>query len=232
MLKSILVGFEFKYKALPSHKDCEFFSNKFTPTKIGLKSAYTGIMIERLRKLPQYETNQDILKICEDVVTKEEVFCSGQDTLLVRSKDKIPSCFINTVKLCTKGTLLELVDLKIIPSAEALAPFLPSLLKGVYPIRDPSARLLASNMYTSFRIGRRTLVLHAGQGGQVRIEELPWFSILMRAFSSEQEEIASTNACRKLMHDIGEIIITRFPGSGVPNKIQQDMNVLLQMSGS
>ena len=68
---------------------------------------------------------------------------------------------------------------------------------------------LLINLSTHLPIPRRTVVLAVGEGGQVRLEELPWFSSIMRVFAVGDDTSVD---CRKLMSNIASIIMEKFPG--------------------
>lgn len=138
----------------------------------------------------------------------------------------IPAPVQATVQLALAAPIEKLVALGILPSAEMLARLVPrisSLTAGqAYP-DEPLRRLMTAH-YQAFRRRRSVLLLNLEH--QVRITELPW----VQAVAAHRQSGDGAQARATLVR-LGELMLTGFPGTIVPNPMLRELDALSQAAG-
>ncbi|MEU4804280.1 hypothetical protein [Actinosynnema sp. NPDC023587] len=128
---------------------------------------------------------------------------------------EIPEAVRRIVRRALAGTVEELVDAGIVPSAEVLAEFAPAVAAVAVSAgyADEALRTLMAATYLAFR-ARRSLLL-TDLSHQVSFDELPW----VRAVAGHRAEPAGRATARRL----GGLVLAAFPGTVVPNPMVREL---------
>lgn len=140
----------------------------------------------------------------------------------------MPRAVARALRRATSGTLDDLVESGVIPSAEVLATMVPQLTAQVVAkqYRDPALRVLMSRSYEAFRRRRTLLLLNLEH--QVRAEELPWIAATApwRENGATSRDIARTAFLR-----LADRAVTRWPGAILPNPLVSELQTLATTAG-
>jgi hypothetical protein len=122
----------------------------------------------------------------------------------------------------------ELVDRKIIGSAEVLAAVVPQVTAQVLAagIQDPQLAGLYGQAYAAFRRRRTLLLLNLEH--QVRFGELPWIAAL-QPYRAGGDDTA--RAARQSLAEVAFLAMRGFPQSIVPNPLVSEMAALAGQAG-
>ena len=122
----------------------------------------------------------------------------------------------------------ELVDRKIIGSAEALAAVVPQVTAQVLAagLEDPQLAGLYGQAYAAFRKRRTLLLLNLEH--QVRFGELPWIAAL-QPYRAGRDDTA--RAARQALAEVAFLAMRGFPQTIVPNPLVSEMTALAGQAG-
>lgn len=132
----------------------------------------------------------------------------------------VPDAIRNVVARTLAGTVEELIDAGVVPSAEVLARLVPRIAAtttaAAYP--DEALRTLVAATCLAFRNRRSLLLLDLRH--QVRVDELPWVRAIARYRArSEGTRHDALAALRRL----GELALDAFPGTAPPNPLVREL---------
>lgn len=135
----------------------------------------------------------------------------------------LPAAVARALLRAKAGTLQELVDARVIPSAEVLAAMVPQLTAQVVAEQydDPTLRLLVARSYEAFRRRRSLLLLDLQH--QVRPEELPW---LAAAATRRSASATARDVARGTFLRLAGEAITHWPGTVLPNPLVAELGTL------
>lgn len=121
------------------------------------------------------------------------------------------------------GTLRELIDGGMIPSAEVLATLVPQVTAQVVAEQyaDPTLRTLMARSYEAFRRRRSLLLLDLQH--QVRPEELPWHAATA---ARRQDTSATRDVARDTFLRLADEAIEHWPGVILPNPLVAELETL------
>ena len=174
------------------------------------------LLIKCLERLPQNEGLDDIHSIY--CLENEAEFENFKFNELV-----IPPYIQKKLKRSINSTIPDLIDEKLITSAEALAKLLPQITSGIkaHGIINAELRHLYSAIYQAFR-RRRSLLLLDLQS-QVKLEELPWIKAINRY---RKNELSAKELAHETLKEISCLTLASFPQSIIPNKLLQEFIAL------
>ncbi|WP_017600849.1 hypothetical protein [Nocardiopsis lucentensis] len=135
----------------------------------------------------------------------------------------IPAPLRAIIARASAGTPDELVERGVIPSAEVLASVVPALTAEAETaaVADPALSRLLRAHHRAFRNRRSLLLLNLRH--QVREHELPW---IRETHGYRTRGNARAAAVRDLLPQLGTTLLTRFPGTLVPNPMVSALNGL------
>jgi len=181
------------------------------------------IVVGRLAALDPEAGIRDVDAICAPVSAAEaEVYQVASGTV-------IPESIRRVGRRATAGQVDELVSAGVVPSAEVLAGLVPQIAAetSAAAYRDPALRTLTAATYRAFR-NRRSLLLVDLQH-QVRLTELPW----VRALQPYRQVGADTRGeAQATLRRLGELALTGFPGTLLPNPLVQELAALSREAGA
>ena len=156
-------------------------------------------------------------------VTPEESAASG-----IPVATPLPGSVTSALRRSTLGSLDELLEAGIFPSAEALAAQSPQITARVLGegFTDPVLRELTSRTYLAFRRRRSLLLLNLER--QVQPEEIPWFAAARKHAdgATDSRELARAS----LLWLAGEVL-SHWPGVSLPNSLITELGVLAKSAG-
>ncbi|WP_246006891.1 transcriptional regulator [Actinomadura pelletieri] len=139
-------------------------------------------------------------------------------------RTEVPEPVRRVVENVLEAPVSTLVERGVVPSAEVLAQLVPQLVASTtalsYP--DSALRRLMAAVYRAFRNRRSLLLLNLEH--QVRMSELPWVRAVER-HRRRADEAARQNAHATLAQ-LGELTLSGFPGSVVPNPMVAEFDAL------
>lgn len=174
------------------------------------------VLVERLRACAPYGGVDAAYALAP--VTAEEASRFG-----VPSGCSLPAYFAPKVARSCEAPIAELVDRRVIASAEVLARVLPQLTGQVraQTFDDDVTRRLYTALYTAFRRRRGLLLLNYQH--QVRFHELPWVAA-MEALRGTTDE--ATSRARKAVASASGLALRAFPYTITPNKLVTELSAL------
>ena len=137
----------------------------------------------------------------------------------------LPKNLSKYVHRCRMGSLEELVEHGLIASSEVLADLVPALTAQSANNMVPDESLKRLGTATDLAFSRRRSVILFDLQSQVRFEELPWATPLIRYRTRESVSVLTT------LKLITEIAIKVWPQTILPNKLVQSMNTLSKAIG-
>ncbi|MEV4251644.1 transcriptional regulator [Spirillospora sp. NPDC049652] len=141
----------------------------------------------------------------------------------------MPDVVLRTVGQGLRAPIETLVERRIVASAEVLAGLVPQLVASTVAMDYADERLatLVSAGYRAFRKRRSLLLVNLEH--QVRFEELPW----VRAIESRRGSggDAARAAARTALTRLGELTLTAFPGTIIPNRLVTELSALARQAG-
>ncbi|MFE7508246.1 hypothetical protein [Promicromonospora sp. NPDC057488] len=153
---------------------------------------------------------------------------TGEASAVVPVGAVVPPSVVRAVGLAAQGTVEELHERGIIPSAEVLAELAPQLVGAQYAATypDPVLGLLMARTYQAFR-ARRSLLL-TDLSAQVKLGELPWVSAVgpYRAVADTARDAAAA-ALRR----VGGLYLVWFGGTPLPNPLLVELEALASQAG-
>ena len=174
-----------------------------------------GLVATRLAKLPQDQgMDAATLDRMGAPVTAEEA-----RTCSLREGTEIADSIKQKMLLALNAPLEELVKLGIIPSPEVLATVADALVSAVKSekVQGDAAKALVYEIGRAFATRRSVLLLN--MESQVKINELPWYAAVVRAFeappSARSQEAGELGAARQLV----ELWVRYFGGRQIPNEL-------------
>ncbi|OPC78751.1 hypothetical protein B4N89_31855 [Embleya scabrispora] len=175
------------------------------------------VVVRRLADLPQDAGATDTGALLGPVTTAEQA-ATG-----VPADAEIPETIRRLVERALSAPIGTLIERGIVPSAEVLAELVPQLVASTtaqaYP--DASLRALMSAHHRAF--GRRRSLLLVNLHHQVRAEELPWVA----AVSGQRERgIEARGQARTVLTHVGELALTGFPATILPNPMIARLSAL------
>ncbi|MEJ2857099.1 MULTISPECIES: hypothetical protein [unclassified Saccharothrix] len=130
----------------------------------------------------------------------------------------IPRALARIVRRALAGTVEDLVDAGVVPSAEVLARLVPPIaaetIARAYP--EGPLRALVAAVHVAFRRRRSLLLLNFEH--QVTVDELPW----VRALARYRADVPAHGTVRRL----GELALDGFPGTVLPNQLVREFAAL------
>lgn len=135
----------------------------------------------------------------------------------------VPAGLRRKVMAARRGTVAELIELGVVPSAEVLAQLVPDLTAATTALayRDDALQRLMAATYRAFNRRRSLLLLDLQH--QVRLTELPWVQAV-DSFRTPTGE--SQAAAREILIRISENALSGFPATILPNPLLQELGAL------
>ncbi len=123
----------------------------------------------------------------------------------------LPAPVARTLDRARIGTLDDLVEHGLVPSAEVLAELTPAISADALSAKfdDANLRSLYASIASAFASRRSLLLLNYEK--QVQLAELPWVAALDAAADTSSQASAPT------LHALARRTITLFPGTVIPN---------------
>ncbi|MFN8194717.1 MAG: hypothetical protein U0R80_10610 [Nocardioidaceae bacterium] len=153
-------------------------------------------------------------------VTPEEATASG-----IAAGSAMPAIVPRLLTRAHSAPVEQLLDERVVPSAEVLAALVPRISATViaagYP--DRSLSTLAAANYRAFRRRRSLLLLNLEK--QVQLTELPW----VRASARHSE--ATTDEAMGVARRVGALALDHFPATIAPNPLVRELAHLLSAAG-
>ncbi|GAB3853553.1 hypothetical protein [Dactylosporangium cerinum] len=187
---------------------------------IGALPTHHGIarlVVARLAALPQHIGIRDVDAVLRPVEAGEAPDAA------IPVGTAVPDVFGTAVLRATAGTVEELLNAGVVPSAEVLAALVPQLAAAstAAAYRDPALQQLMTATYRAFRNRRSLLLLNLEH--QVRLEELPW----VRAVQAHRHADADTRgAAAGALRRLGELTLDAFPATALPNPLVRELSAL------
>ncbi|MBV9279929.1 MAG: hypothetical protein JOZ41_07595 [Chloroflexi bacterium] len=140
----------------------------------------------------------------------------------------LPREVVRKAMRCFQGSLQELVERRIVTSAEAMAPLLSTVTAQTRAasIADAELRRLFGALYIAFRRRRSLLLLDLE--AQVKFEELPWVAAVRPWVGSSE---ASRQAALQTLARAARLTLTTFPQTTLPNKLIRELDALQRAAG-
>lgn len=171
---------------------------------------------DRLDGLPQDHGIEDV----DGVLSEPLVGLEGGQ--------RVPRAIVDLVRRAKAAPLPMLIADGLVPSAEVLASFVPQMTAAAvaqgYP--DQTLSPLIAAAYRAFRTRRSVLLLNLER--QVQFEELPW----VQAVAGHGGAGGQKRAARATLLRLGELALTHFPATILPNPLVKELAVLANVSGS
>lgn len=186
----------------------------------GLYSDIATIVIQRLKKLPQQEGINHYESFCQSITEKE----AGTTVAL---GSNVPRNIVKKVGRSQINSIDNLVKQKYITSGDGIAIVLPQITSELEAasFEDKDLRNLYSSIYQAFRKRRSLLLLN--YQSQVKLEEIPWISMI-EGFKIEDKRLVGVS--KQTLEDIICLAIKNFPHTIIPNKLLQEIRVLIESS--
>ncbi|NEA30414.1 hypothetical protein [Streptomyces sp. SID13031] len=142
--------------------------------------------------------------------------------------DRVPEGLWRKVMLGRRGTVGELIELGVVPSAEVLAELVPQLtgVTTALAYQDEPLRRLMAATYRAFQ--RRRSVLLFDLQRQVRMDELPWVRAVKRVQTPSD---TSRAAARTMLKELSGTAISGFPATILPNPLVEQFRSLVKSAG-
>lgn len=139
----------------------------------------------------------------------------------------LPAAFTTKLLRSVEMPLSELVQRKIVSSAEQLAPVVATVSAQLQAraFADPALQALYAATYASFRRRRSLLLLHLAK--QVQLQELPW----VRVLDHYKEDDVVKALARETLTQVCAITFKNFPQQILPNKMLQEIRFLAKCAG-
>lgn len=136
----------------------------------------------------------------------------------------IPPSVRRVVRRAMAGTVPELVEASVVPSAEVLAELVPQIAAAAsaaaYP--DPALRTLMAAAQRAFGNRRSLLLLDLAK--QVEFTELPW----VRAVRSYRQSGGEAGAT---LRELSRLTLDSFPATVTPNPLVRQLGILSRDAG-
>jgi hypothetical protein len=180
-----------------------------------------GLVAERLAALPADLGVTDVARFTAPV-TEEEAARTG-----LPAGAAVPPQVRRPVETALSAPVATLVERGVVPSAEVLAQLTPQLVGTVWTQGwpDASLRTLTAAVHRAFR-ARRSLLL-VNLASQVRVDELPW----VRAVAPLRRPGDRGEGPAAVLRELGELALTAFPGTLLPNPLVSELGTLVRLSG-
>jgi hypothetical protein len=181
-----------------------------------------GIVLTRLASLSQ-DTGVRSTEPLTQPVGCPEAQASG-----VLEGAQIPDPVRRVVSGALAGSVEELIEHGLVPSAEVLARLVPQIAAAttaaVYP--DPALRALVAANYRAFRNRRSLLLLNLEH--QVRLDELPWVTAVNGVRRSDDVTRRDSHAS---LARVGQLTLDGFPATILPNPLIRELAALAKEAG-
>lgn len=171
---------------------------------------FTAAVLARLAPLPAEEPlTQSVAELLKEI---PETVCGVFEPLLRRS---IP------------GSLAQLMEDRVLTSAEMLASVVPQLSSELeaQAYSDPHLQRLVGDLYRAFRRRRSLLLLNLES--QVKLKELPWH----RAVDSFRRTDSLASAVRAQMTELVRVSLQHWPWVPLPNPLVEELRSLARLGG-
>ena len=145
------------------------------------------------------------------------------ESVAVPAGEPIPAHLVAKASRALEAPVEELVERRIIGSAEVLAEVVPQITAQVLAagLDDPRLSGLYGQAYAAFRRRRSLLLLNLEH--QVQFGELPWIAAL-QPFRASTADVAG--AARQTLTQVTYLAIRGFPQTIVPNPLISEMSTL------
>jgi hypothetical protein len=165
----------------------------------------------------------DDVSMLTESITAQEAKLSG-----VAAGVAVPASIRHKVERCLNDTVAALIERGLITSGDMLAAVLPQMTSGLRAtsITDPALRQLYAAIYRAFRRRRSLLLLNLEK--QVQIGELPWLAAIDRF---RRDSLPDRELARLALEELTTVALTSFPHAIFPNKLLQEMRMLVQSAG-
>lgn len=180
------------------------------------------VVVSRLAALDPDAGVTDVDTICVPVTAEEATRHA------IAEGSPIPESIRRVVHRARAGTVGELIDAGVVPSAEVLAELVPQIAAttSAASYADPALRTLVVATYRAFRRRRSLLLLDLQH--QVRLNELPW----TQAIRPYRETSPDTQReARETVRRLGELALDGFPATLLPNPLVRELATLAQEAG-
>ena len=178
------------------------------------------LLVLRLDRLPKMEGLSDPSAAGRPIDADE---C----TEAVPAGTVIPPHLVRKVGRAQVATVEDLRRQGYITSADVLAEVLPQITSQIRAasLRDAEIRSIFAHVYRAFRQRRSLLLLNLES--QVKLEELPWISVLQ---AYRTESLADRDLARTVMHDVASLALTSFPYAIIPNRLVAELQSLAKQA--
>jgi len=135
----------------------------------------------------------------------------------------VPCAVRRRLERCRRGTIAELIDARLISSADTVAQVLPAMTADINNagFDDEALRRLAICTYRAFRRRRSLLLLNLQS--QVKISELPWVAAVEAERGGDAFVV---QGAKQALTDVAVTTLRAFPQAIVPNKLLQEFRSL------
>lgn len=135
----------------------------------------------------------------------------------------IPESIRAVVQRASAGTVEELVERGVVPSAEVLARLVPRIAATTTAMAYPDAALqaLMAAVYEAFRNRRSLLLLNLEH--QVRLEELPWVAAVEPYVMTDA---GTRDGAQTTLVRLGGLALDGFPATVLPNPFIRELDAL------
>lgn len=195
-------------------------STQETAVASSLHSDIAKLVVNRLSSYNANDGLSEYEKVCQPVSVDE-----ASSSIL--QGEKIPGNIVKKVGRGQISTIEDLIEQGYITSADTIATALPQISSNINALvfDDKQVRSLYKSIYQAFR-KRRSLLLMNYQS-QVRLEELPWISVLEQY--KNVSELAES-AAKQVMREVVCLVLTNFPHAIIPNKLLQELRALAKVA--
>jgi hypothetical protein len=141
---------------------------------------------------------------------------------------RVPASLESQIQRVRLGTLQELMDWKVVASAEVMARLVPALTARIQAseFAQPELSRLYLALYRAFRRRRSLLLLNLES--QVKLFELPWVQAL-QAFRQGGE--ATQTAARECLKEVAGLSLSHWPEVILPNRLLHELRALAAQAG-
>lgn len=217
VVRKILASYVTSHGAPDSAKHATTRRLQCANVSIPLHSQFAQILAGRLSEL-SFEDGVSDLQQFKSALTVDEAKAHN-----CAAGRQMPDALLAKLELSRQAPLEQLVNDRIVKSGETLAALMPLLSGNVRAqmIDDPALARLFLQLYIAFRKRRSLLLLNLES--QVKLEELPWFSVFAPWINKDG---VATCAAKSLLVDTIKLNFCYFPQTILPNKLVRELRTL------
>lgn len=218
-IRRALAGFVTKHGAPGSAKHTALRAQQAAWARAPLHHEVARVLADRLSP---FEAAKGLpsLEGLDAPVTREEAEKANAVSAPLAT---IPAHLLAKLERCIEATVDELVRRRLVTSGEVLARILPQMTAQIRALglHDPALRRVFSAIYSAFRRRRSLLLLDLAS--QVKLDELPWVSVLAPFRGDTATE---KDAARMALEQVVSLHVTAFPETIFPNKLVTELVAL------